>query len=123
MAQKVKMPINLVFGNPYVPKKPRNIIYIILFYSRYLTVNNPGIQVFLSAEPGHWCAQPGLDQADPPLNLSHRLVPWVTGVLNLGWIRLTLHSTFPTGYSPFGHWCAQPLLDQADPPLNFSHRL
>jgi hypothetical protein len=100
------MPFILIVGNHHCPSyififpKAQNIVFYCIhynFYSLDLTVNNPGIQVFLSAEPGHWCAQPGLDQADPPLNLSHRLVLWVTGVLNLGWIRLTLHSTFPTG--------------------------
>jgi len=30
-------------------------------------------QVFLSAEPAHWCAQPELDELDPPLNISQRL--------------------------------------------------
>ena len=29
--------------------------------------------MFLSAEPKHWCAQPGLDQAAPHLNWTHRL--------------------------------------------------
>jgi len=30
-------------------------------------------QVFLSAQPSHWCAHPDLDNADPPLNFTQRL--------------------------------------------------